>query len=48
MLKITVMRRTAYNDLIKTYENPIEHVCDLKLTQNCKRNYERQNSNVNS
>lgn len=30
-IKITVMRRTVYNDLIEKYENPIEHACDLKL-----------------
>lgn len=30
-VKITVVRRTVYNDLIEKYENPIEHACDLKL-----------------
>ena len=28
--KITVKRITTYPDLIKEYENPIEHACDLK------------------
>ena len=28
--KITVMKITTYPDLIKEYENPIEHTCDLK------------------
>lgn len=28
--KITVKRITAYPDLMKEYENPIEHTCDLK------------------
>ncbi|MCQ2419380.1 MAG: TIGR04076 family protein [Clostridia bacterium] len=32
-VKITVMRRTQYDDLMKEYENPIEHTCDLKLGQ---------------
>jgi len=30
-VKITVKRITVYNDLIKEYENPIEHTCDLKV-----------------
>lgn len=29
-VKITVKRITTYPDLIKEYENPIEHTCDLK------------------
>lgn len=29
--KITVMRRSTYPDLIKEYENPIEHACDHTL-----------------
>ncbi len=31
--KITVMRMTKYEDLMKLYENPIEHACDLELGQ---------------
>ena len=30
-VKITAMRRTEYPDLIKQYENPIEHACDVKI-----------------
>lgn len=30
-VKITVMRRTVYEDLCAIYENPIEHACDMKL-----------------
>ncbi len=29
-IKITVMRKARYDDLIEKYENPIEHACDLK------------------
>lgn len=29
-IKITVMRKARYDDLIKEYENPIEHACDIK------------------
>ena len=32
-IKITVMRKARYDDLIKKYENPIEHACDLKEGQ---------------
>ena len=28
-VKITVMRITKYDDLIKEYENPIEHACSM-------------------
>ncbi|MBE6619209.1 MAG: TIGR04076 family protein [Ruminococcaceae bacterium] len=28
-IKITVMRKARYDDLIEKYENPIEHACDL-------------------
>ena len=28
-IKITVMRKARYDDLIAQYENPIEHACDL-------------------
>lgn len=29
-MKITVMRKARYDDLIEKYENPIEHPCDLE------------------
>ena len=29
-IRITVMKTARYDDLIKEYENPIEHACDLK------------------
>ena len=32
-VKITVMKIACYKDLIKKYENPIEHACDMKLGQ---------------
>ena len=32
-VKITVMRKARYDDLIEIYENPIEHACDLKEGQ---------------
>ncbi len=32
-VKITVMRKARYEDLIKQYENPIEHACDLQEGQ---------------
>ena len=32
-IKITVVRRAWYNDLIEEYENPIEHTCDMKVGQ---------------
>lgn len=32
-VKITVMRAARYDDLIRKYENPIEHACDLKVGQ---------------
>ena len=32
-IKITVMRKTRHDDLIKKYENPIEHACDLEEGQ---------------
>ena len=28
-IRITVMRKARYDDLIAQYENPIEHACDL-------------------
>ena len=30
-IKITVMRKARYDDLIKEYENPIEHPCDMEV-----------------
>ena len=32
-IKINVMRRAWYDDLIEEYENPIEHACDMQLGQ---------------
>ena len=32
-IKITVMRKARYDDLIDRYENPIEHACDLSEGQ---------------
>ena len=32
-VKITVKRIACYDDLIKEYENPIEHACEMKLNQ---------------
>lgn len=29
-LRITVMRKACYQDLIEKYENPLEHACDMK------------------
>ena len=31
--RITVMRTASYPDLIKKYENPIEHACDMREGQ---------------
>ena len=28
-VKITVMRKACYQDLMEKYENPMEHACDL-------------------
>ena len=30
-VKITVMRKARYDDLIEKYENPIDHPCDMQL-----------------
>lgn len=30
-VKITVMRRTVYEDLIEKYENPLENPCEMVL-----------------
>lgn len=32
-VRITVMRTASYGDLIKKYENPIQHACDLREGQ---------------
>ena len=32
-VKITVMRIVTHDDLIKEYENPIEHACDMRIGQ---------------
>ncbi len=32
-VKITVMKMACYEDLIETYENPIEHACNMTLGQ---------------
>lgn len=32
-IKITVMRKSCYHDLMAVYENPIEHACDIEVGQ---------------
>ena len=32
-IKITVMRKAQYDDLMQIYENSIEHACDVKQGQ---------------
>ena len=32
-IKITALRQTVYTDLMEQYENPIEHACDIKISQ---------------
>ena len=32
-VRITVMRKAAYPDLMEQYENPIEHACDVQEGQ---------------
>lgn len=32
-IKITVIRKARYDDLIAMYENPIEHTCDIEEGQ---------------
>ena len=32
-VRITVVRKARYDDLIAQYENPIEHACDMSLGQ---------------
>ena len=41
-VKITVIRKACYEDLIAQYENPIEHPCDLYqgqefIVENCQK-----------
>lgn len=30
-VRITVMKKASYDDLIEEYENPMEHPCDVEL-----------------
>ena len=30
-IKISVMRKASYEDLVAEYENPIEHTCELEV-----------------
>ena len=32
-IRITVMKKVCHADLIQTYENPIEHACDMEEGQ---------------
>lgn len=32
-IRITVMKKARYDDLIEKYENPLEHECDVELNQ---------------
>lgn len=32
-VRITVMRKACYKDLMAKYENPLEHACDLEVGQ---------------
>ncbi len=32
-VRITVMRKACYHDLMAQYENPIEHACDIREGQ---------------
>ncbi len=32
-VRITVMRKACYQDLMERYENPIEHACDMQEGQ---------------
>ncbi len=32
-VKISVIRKAEYKDLMEQYENPIEHACDLQIGQ---------------
>ncbi len=31
IVKITVMKKVCHEDLIKEYENPIEHACEMQI-----------------
>ena len=32
-IRITVMKKACYDDLIEKYENPIEHACEMRQGQ---------------
>lgn len=32
-VRITAIRKTCYPDLMETYENPIQHACDVQEGQ---------------
>lgn len=32
-VRITVMRKACYEDLMALYENPLEHACDMEVGQ---------------
>ena len=32
-VKITIMKRSIYPDLMEKHENPIEHACDMEIGQ---------------
>ena len=32
-IRITVIRKVSYNDLMEKYENPMEHACDMEEGQ---------------
>ena len=32
-VRITVLRRSTYPDLMALYENPLEHACDMEIGQ---------------
>ena len=31
MVRITAVRQTVYEELMRQYENPIEHTCDIRI-----------------
>ncbi len=37
-VRITVMRKACYNDLMELYENPIEHACTMEEGQSFTAN----------
>ncbi len=43
-VKITAIRKTEYKDLMETYENPIEHTCDVRIGQTFVSDGTRPNS----